>query len=196
MNVDDLVDRLGAREPGRLAVPAAARAACAIADTSISSLDGSQADPARRVGRLGRLADRRRQLGPLDRAQVVDDPLGVLLPHAELVEVAPQQVRDDEPPAVVDLRPLERAREQLQLRELDRLVDALEDALDVDARLDELGREPERLRRRVRVLEAAGVGDERDVERLGDRGRQRDVELARAGRGRSRRSTTRPRRRG
>ena len=43
--------------------------------------------------------------------------------------------------------------------------------------LDQLGREPERLRRRVRVLEAAGVGDERDVERLRDRGRQLDVEL-------------------
>ena len=38
----------------------------------------------------------------------------------------------------------------------------------VGAGLDELGREPERLRGRVRVLEAARVGDEADVERLGD----------------------------
>ena len=76
------------------------------------------------------------------------------------------------------LRPLERPREQLQLRELDVLVDALEDAVHVGAGLDEIGREPERLRRRVRVLEAAGVRDERDVERLGDLGRQRDAELA------------------
>ena len=64
--------------------------------------------------------------------------------------------------------------------------------MDVDARLDELGRQPQRLRRRVRVLEAARVGDERDVERLGDLRRQRDVELAQevaddlAGRGRVR----------
>ena len=40
--------------------------------------------------------------------------------------------------------------------------------MDVGAGLDELGGEPERLRRRVRVLEAARVGDERDVERLRD----------------------------
>ena len=69
-----------------------------------------------------------------------------------------QQVRDDEAPALVDLRPLERAREQLQLRELDRLVDALEDAVHVRAGLHQLGGQPQRLRRRVRVLEAAGVG--------------------------------------
>ena len=34
-----------------------------------------------------------------------------------------RQVRDDEPAALVDLRVVERAREQLQLRELHRLVD-------------------------------------------------------------------------
>ena len=88
------------------------------------------------------------------------------------------EVRDDEPAALVHLRPLERAREQLQLRELDALVDALEDLVHVGARLDELGREPERLRRRVRVLEAAGIGHERDVERLCQLGRQLDSELA------------------
>jgi hypothetical protein len=48
----------------------------------------------------------------------------------------------------------------------------------VRAGLDELGREPERLRRRVRVLEAARVGDERDVQRLRDRRRELDAELA------------------
>ena len=79
-----------------------------------------------------------------------------------------QEVRDDEPAALVELRALERAREQLQLRELHRLVDVLEDPVDVGAGLDQLGGEPQRLRRRVRVLEAAGVGDEPDVERLGD----------------------------
>ena len=101
----------------------------------------------------------------------------------------------DEPPALVDLRPLERTRQQLQLRELDALVDALEDLVHVGARLDELGREAQRLRGRVRVLEPPGVGDERDVERLRDLRGQLDVQLARAGRARSRRSTTRPRRR-
>ena len=71
------------------------------------------------------------------------------------VEVAAQQVRDEQAAALVELRAVERAREQLQLRELHRLVDAAEDAVHVGARLDELRREPERLRRRVRVLEAA-----------------------------------------
>ena len=36
-----------------------------------------------------------------------------------------------QPPALVDLGPLERARQELQLRELDALVDPLEDALEV-----------------------------------------------------------------
>ena len=88
-----------------------------------------------------------------------------------------QQVRDDETAALVQLRALERAGEQLQLRELHRLVDVLEDTLHVGARRDELGRQLERLRRRVRVLEPPRVRDEPDVERLRDLGRQRDVEL-------------------
>ena len=49
-------------------------------------------------------------------------------------EVVAEQVRDDEPAALVHLRALERAREQLQLRELDVLVDALEDLVHVGAR--------------------------------------------------------------
>ena len=43
--------------------------------------------------------------------------------------------------------------------------------------LDELRSEPERLRGRVRILEAAGVGDERDVQRLCDLRRHVDAEL-------------------
>ena len=50
--------------------------------------------------------------------------------------------------------------------------------MDVGPRLDELRCEPKRFRRRVRVLEASGVGDEGDVERLGDRRRQLDSQLA------------------
>ena len=81
------------------------------------------------------------------------------------------------PPALVDLGPLERAGEQLQLRELHALVDVLEDLVHVGAGLDELGRQAQRLRRRVRVLEPPRVGDERDVDRLRDLGRQLDAEL-------------------
>ena len=106
-------------------------------------------------------------------------------------EVVLQQVRDDEPAALEELRALERAREQLQLRELHRLVDVPEDTVHVGAGLDELGREPQRLRGRVRVLEPAGVGDEPDVERLGDLRRQRRRRAGRAGRARSRPSTRR-----
>ena len=50
--------------------------------------------------------------------------------------------------------------------------------MDVGPRLDELRCEPKRFRRRVRVLEATRVGDERDVERLRDLRRQLDVEFA------------------
>ena len=49
--------------------------------------------------------------------------------------------------------------------------------MEVGARLDELGGQPERLRSRVRILEAAGVGDERDIERLRELRRQRHTEL-------------------
>ena len=87
------------------------------------------------------------------------------------------EIRDDDPPLLVERRAVERPREQLHLRELHRLVDALEDALQVGPGLEQVGREPQRLRCRVRVLEPARVGDEPRVERLGDRRRQRDAEL-------------------
>ena len=83
----------------------------------------------------------------------------------------------DEPAARVHLGPLERAREELQLRELDGLVHGLEHLVPVRAGLDQVRGEPERLRARVRVLEAARVGDERDVQRLRDLGRELDAEL-------------------
>ena len=87
---------------------------------------------------------------------------------ADLVEVVAQEVRDDHAAALVHLGTLQRPRQQLELRELHRLVHALEDAVHVRPRLHELGREAQRLRRRVRVLEPARVRHERDVERLGD----------------------------
>ena len=48
----------------------------------------------------------------------------------------------------------------------------------VRAGLDEVGRQPQGFRRRVRVLEAPRVGDDGDVERFGDVGRQRHAEWA------------------
>ena len=132
----------------------------AIAETSTSSWRGAQRDPAGRPLVARRLADERDHLGAFDRAEVVDDPLGVRLLGADVPEVVLEEVRHDEPPSLEELRALECACEQLQLRELHRLVDVLEDAVHVGPGLDELGGEPQRLRCRVRVLEAAGVGDE------------------------------------
>ena len=123
------------------------------------------------------LPDQHRELGPFDGAQVVDDPLGVRLGSAGLHEIGAQEVRDDDPPSLEHLGTVERAGEQLQLRELDGLVDLLEDGMDVGSRLDELRREPQRLRRRVRVLEPSRVGDERDVERLRQLRRELDAQL-------------------
>ncbi len=53
-----------------------------------------------------------------------------------------QEIRDDDQSALEHARALERTREQLQLRELDRLVDLLEDRVQVGAGLDQLRREP------------------------------------------------------
>ena len=96
----------------------------------------------------------------------------------DVAEVVAEEVRDHEPASLVHLSTLERAREELQLGELDVLVDVLEDLVHVGPGLDELRRQPKRLRCRVRVLKAAGVGDERRVERLGELGRQIDAERA------------------
>ena len=139
---------------------------------------GAQRHLPRRRSVSRRLADERRYERALDRAEHVDDPLRVRLGRADRLEVVRDEVRDDDLAAFEHLRAFERAREELQLRELDVLVDALEDAVDVRPRLDEVGREPQRLRRRVRVLEAARVRHERDVQRLGDLRRERDAELA------------------
>ncbi len=94
-----------------------------------------------RDGRLGgELADERDELGAVDGAQVVDDPLRVRLVRARSLEVLAAELRDDDA-AVGELRrPLERAREELQLRERRRLVHLDEDLRHVGAGLDELGR--------------------------------------------------------
>src|SRR5262245_46133483 len=163
----DLLHRLLAREAGGLPVPAALEEARDRRDVELVDARAQRYAP-RRAAVARRLADQHGELRALDSAQVVDDPLRVRLGGADVGEVGPHEVRDDDASALEDARALERAREQLQLRELDGLVDLLEHRVHVGAGVDELCGKPQRLRRRVRVLEAAGVGDERDVERLGD----------------------------
>src|SRR5690348_6525720 len=68
------------------------------------------------------LPDQHRQLRSLDGAQVVDDPFGVGLGSAHLVEIGADEMRDDDPAALEHFGAGEGAREQLELRELDRLV--------------------------------------------------------------------------
>src|SRR5204862_4452930 len=137
----------------------------------------TQADPPRRAVRARRLTNQCRHIGALDRPQVVDDPLRIRLGGADAREVASQQVGDDETAAVVDLSPLQRSRQQLQLRELHRFVNAPENAVDVGARIDQLSGQPKLLRDRLRVLKTPCVSDERDVKGLRDLGRQIDAKL-------------------
>ncbi len=130
----------------------------------------------RPAGRRRWLADQGDEHRPLARAQVVDDPLRERLVGPGLGEVGAQEVRDHEPSVLEGPRVLECAGEQLQLRELHRFVDVPEDVVDVRACVDEIGGESQGLGRRVRILEAAGVRDDPDVERLGDLRRKRRVE--------------------
>ena len=139
---------------------------------------GAQRHLAWRGAVTRRLPDERRYERALDGAEHVDDPLRVRLGRADRLEVAAHEVRHDDLASLEHLRALERPGEQLELRELDVLVDALEDAVDVCPRLDEVGREPQCLRRRVRVLEPARIRHERDVQRLGDLRREGEIELS------------------
>src|SRR5205823_2465095 len=90
----------------------------------------AERDTAGRPLLAGRLADQRDHLGALDRAQVIDDPFGERLLRTYFGEVVAYEVRDDEPAAVERGSAVERTSEQLQLRELHRLVDVLEDPVD------------------------------------------------------------------
>src|SRR4051794_38611961 len=79
----DLVDGLLAREAGRLPVPAAAEAARD--QGHVGLVDARpQRPPPRRAALARRLADQHGELGALDRAEVVDDPLRVRLGRADL----------------------------------------------------------------------------------------------------------------
>ena len=68
-------------------------------------------------------------------------------------------------------------REQLHLAERHVFVELAEDPVNVDAGLDQVGRHPVGHRGRVLVLEPAGVGHERHVERLGDLRGELDLEV-------------------
>src|SRR6516165_1226438 len=129
----DLLERPLRREARRLPVAAAAGAAGDRRDVDLV-VARAQRDPARRaVAGHRRLADQRDHLRALDRAQVVDDPFRVRLLGADGREVLLREVRDDQAPALVQGGVVERAREQLQLRELDGLVHVPEDAVHVGA---------------------------------------------------------------
>src|SRR5262249_36000443 len=140
--VDDLPDRPLGGEARRLAMTAAARLAGDRRHVDLV-VTRPQRDPARRPLVALRLADERDHLGAIRRPQRVDEALRVRLLGTDVAEVVLEQVRHDEPPAFEELRPLERTREQLQLRELDGLVDVPEDPVHVGAGLDELGGEAE-----------------------------------------------------
>ena len=129
----DLLDREVAREPGRLAVAAAVRLARDRGDVDAIGR-GAKRDLPRRAAVARRLADQRGELRTLDGAEDVDDALRVRLDRPHVAEVLTQEIRDDDPTLLVERGPIERPREQLHLRELHRLVDALEDALQVGAR--------------------------------------------------------------
>src|SRR5262249_55342951 len=128
--LDDLLERQLAREARRLDMPAAAQLPRDRGDVQLVAR-GPERDPVHRPAGGRWLPDQGDELRALALAEEVDDPLrvGLLGPH--LGEVRPQEVRDDEPSPLVDARTLERARQELQLRELHRFVDALEDAVDV-----------------------------------------------------------------
>ena len=72
--------------------------------------------------------------GALDRAQVVDDALGVALVGAGGAVVLARQVGERQQPAVEALDVGEPAREQLELALRDALVEAPVDRVRVDAR--------------------------------------------------------------
>ena len=73
---------------------------------------------------------------------------------------------DNHSPTLEYPRPVRCTTDQLELRDLKRFVNLLEDGVEIRARLDQLGRKTIRLRRGAGILELPRVGHERDVERL------------------------------
>src|SRR6185437_5913632 len=141
--LDDLLDRLVAREAGRASMPAAAPLAGDRGDVQ-GVRRRAHRDATRSARRLGRFTDGHRQLDAVDLAQLVDHTLGVLLPHAQLLEVGAQEVARDHPVLLVAARPRQRLADQLLALERNRLVDLPEHLVGLDALLEQVGREPVR----------------------------------------------------
>src|SRR5215211_5487765 len=127
--VRDLLDRGLARESRRLAVSPAPALPRDGGDVDVLG-PRAQTHPVRRPVLREGLANERCDLGPLDGPQVVDDSFREGFFRPGRLEVGPLEVRDDHPPALVDASTLEGAREKLELRERDVLVDDLKDTVD------------------------------------------------------------------
>src|SRR2546426_1839604 len=126
----DLVDGRLTRETGGLAVSTAAERPRDRRDIELVDACTQRHAPCG-AGVSRGLTNQHGQLGSFDRTEEVDDPLRVRLHGADLGEVGPEQMRDDHSPSLEDPRPVECAREELELRELERLVDLLEDGVEI-----------------------------------------------------------------
>src|SRR5215475_7714586 len=180
--LDDLVDRLIGREARRLAMAPSTPLPGDRRNIDLV-VRGPERNTSGRARRLRRLADHRGHLRAVHLTNAVDDPLRVLLPHAEVLEVGPEEVGDDQPAALVDRSPLRGAPYELQVRQRHTFVDLLRGVPGIHARTQQASREVVRLRSRVRVPEAPRVGHQRDVDRLGDLPGQLDAELVEDPRG-------------
>ena len=108
---------------------------------------------------------------------MVDDPLGVALVGVRVREVLTGQMGQRQRAVVEALYRRERTREQLHPAEGQPLVEPAMDLLRLDAGVDQLARHPVSGRRRVLEHELPGVGDEPDVERLGELLADRHLQL-------------------
>src|SRR6185436_9025418 len=111
-----LVPRQRRREAGRLAVAAAALGAGDRGDVDAVVARAQRDLALLGIGRSEAVAHERGDRGALNRAQVVDDALGVVLLGAGCREVGAAEVRERQAAAVVALDLSECARQQRDLR--------------------------------------------------------------------------------
>ena len=150
------------------------------------ALAGAQADLAGGAAAVPWSRTSGGDLGPLDRAQVVDDPLGHLLAGAARLVVGGGDVGEDEAVVAVALDPVQGARDEAQLLDRHVLVEAAVGVVDLDPGFDQVGGDPVGAGVGVLVHELAGVGDQADVERRGDLRGELGRRAARPARRRSR----------
>src|SRR4029077_18338663 len=105
--LDELVPLQVGRDPGSPPVAAAALAAGDCRDVDVAAAR-AQADLAGLAAAGALIADQRCDLGALDRAQVVDDALGHLLPRPGRLVVGRGDVGEDEVAIAVALDPVQR----------------------------------------------------------------------------------------